>query len=176
MKNNIKKLQLAASIILFLFLCFIFIFLYKEINTNNKDSELGTATWQTEADRREGIMTLNRSLQDDSSDRASLDTHFVGSTDVVPFLDTIGNLAASAGVAEEINSVDTGTNNDNLTVEMQVSGSFAALYKFLTLLENSPYELDFPSMSMNQIVTPGKTGKNETWQATFQIQLLTFTP
>ena len=34
---------------------------------------------------------------------------------------------------------------------IKASGSFEALYKFLTLLENSPYELDFISMDIQKL-------------------------
>jgi hypothetical protein len=58
----------------------------------------------------------------------------------------------------------------------QTSGSFEAIYKFLNLLENSPYELDFLSMDMHKMAPDVvvKGAQNLKWEAVFKIKLLTF--
>jgi len=72
-------------------------------------------------------------------------------------------LAPKAGTVAQIDLVNTLPNNAGLIVGMKVSGSFQAIYKFLTLLENSPYELDFLSMDMHKLTieeVPSKNAKN----------------
>ena len=116
-----------------------------------------------------------------NGDQILLQSHFAESSNVVSFLDAIQNLAPSVGATAQIDSVDTGTNNSYFVVELEASGSFESVYKFLTLLENSPYELDFLSMDIhnaNETNTPAniKSSKLPTWNANFKIQLLSFVP
>ena len=178
MKNNFQKIQLVLSATFFVMLAVAFVFLYKKINDNNQKAEEGMMEWQTEANQRQQVATLDRSLQKVAPNLAVLQTHFAKSSDIVPFLDTIEKLAPSVGATAATDSVVAQPGNNGLLVGLKADGSFVALYKFLTLLENSPYELNFISMDMNKIaMDPNAKGPQiSKWEATFQIQLLTFVP
>ena len=142
--------------------------------------------------RRNEITSLDNSLQDNEKNSAILATHFAKSSDVVPFLDTLEKLAPLAGAKAEIDSVDNGVATPGLIVGLRVSGGFTNVYKFLQLLENSPYEINFISMDMHtttvnmpveSTTTPSKGAsvkpkavKSQNWEAIFKIQLLSFTP
>ena len=177
MKNNFQKISLILLAVFFVFFCFAFVFLYKKINSNNQKAEQDATTWQTETLRRDNIRSLDRLLQKIADSRILLETHFAKSSDVVPFLDTIEKLALEVGTKAEVNSVDILTDNTGLIVGLKASGSFEAIYKFLTLLENSPYELDFPSIDMHKLAVSGVSEENIQnlkWEAAFRIQLLSF--
>lgn len=179
MKNNFQKILLVISAILLLFLCFAFIFLYRKIDDNNQKVERDTITLQTEARRREDISSLNRSLQKITSDRVLLESHFIKSSDVVPFLNMIETLAKQTAVSTVIDSINTKTDNPELVVGLKASGKFEAIYKFLTLLENSPYEIDFMSIDIHKLFSPVVVGKNTPpagWEAIFKIKLISFIP
>ena len=136
-------------------------------------------TWQTEAHRRDEINLLNNSLEEVSNNRVLLETHFAKISDIVPLLNTLQALGPSVGATTEVDSVDAGTNNDHLIVELKTSGSFEQVYKFLTLLENSPYEVDFISMDLHKLTVASVTTKNTSnsnWEAIFKIQLLNYIP
>ncbi|MBI3888284.1 hypothetical protein HY311_00635 [Candidatus Nomurabacteria bacterium] len=168
MKNNFPKTQLIFSALLFVVLSVVFVFLYKKINNNNQVAQEGMTKWGEEAARRNETTSLNSSLQKIAPDLGMLETHFAKSSDVVPFLDTLEKLAPKVGVTTEISSVDALPGNAGLSVGMKASGSFESVYKFLTLLENSPYELDFLSMDMQKV--------DKKWEVTFKINLLSFVP
>src|SRR3989338_2113019 len=182
LENNIafKKFQktpLFLSIIFLVFSCFIFLFFYEEIQNNSKTSELAQITWRSEANKRNETQSLNRSLQMTKQERTLLETHFIRSSDVVPFLDMIEKLAPEVGARVEISLVDIPKDNSGLIVEMKVTGIFEALYKFLTLLENSPYELDFISMDIQKLggeIVSDKIRLFSQWSAIFRIKLLSF--
>lgn len=176
MKNNIQKIISVLLVISLVAFCFLFLSFYKKINDNNDKAELDIATWQTEALRRDDIKSLNRALKKIEPDRLQLETHFAKSSDVVPFLDTIEKLAPPVGAKAEVSSVDTKANNTGLIVGLKASGSFEAIYKFLTLLENSPYELDFLSIDIHNVApnVADKNIKSSSWEAVFKIQLLSF--
>ncbi|MFA6353650.1 MAG: hypothetical protein WCW93_01830 [Candidatus Paceibacterota bacterium] len=179
MKNNLQKILLVIFIALLLLGCLAFVFLYKKINDNNQKIQENTTSFQTEARRREEIASLDRVLQKNASNRILLESHFIKSSDVVPFLNMIERVGKEAGVSSKINSVDAKVNNSGLTVDLKIEGKFEAIYKFLTLLENSPYVLDFISMDIHRLSSPvtlDKNVKNESWVAVFKIQLLSFIP
>ena len=64
-------------------------------------------------------------------------------------------------------------------VAMEAKGSFPDLYKFLTLLENSPYELELIEVKFSRETEPASSDKTlsaSAWNATFKIKLLSFIP
>ncbi len=183
MQNNLyssqkfKKMPLFFSIMFLAFACFAFFFLYKEINDNKKISEKKQIEWQSEADRRDEIKLLEGSIKDISKEKTLLESHFAQSSDVVPFLSTIEQLALSIRAKIEVVSVDILKDNTGLLVGLKASGSFETIYKFLTLLENSPYELEFVSMDMQNLSTQTVSNKkvvNRQWEAFFKVKLLSF--
>jgi hypothetical protein len=176
MKDNFPKLPLFLSIILLIFSCALFVFLYTKIKNNNEISQQLSTQWQTEAKLRDDMKTLERSLKAIDKERTLLQTHFAQSSDVVPFLNMIEKLAKSVGATAEVLVVKVLQDAPGLAVEIKALGSFASVYKFLTLLENSPYELEFTSIDMQKPDTLDANGKIKTsqWSATLQVKLLTF--
>ena len=92
------------------------------------------------------------------------------------FLDTIEGLAPRAGVEAEVTSVDPPGDSAGLRIGIKASGTFTGVYKFLTLLENSPYELEFIGVDIKRET---KTDANKSvaipkWNAVFKIKLLSF--
>ena len=179
MKITFKKVYLFLSLVFLTFSCFVFWLLYKQINKNSNQADQTLLKWQTEATRRDEIKSLNHSVDKIQDEKTQLETHFAKSSDAVPFLDTLEKIAGDAGVKSEIISVDISPNKNSLLVVMNVAGSFESVYKFLMLLENSPYELEFTSVDLQrsgQDLLVGKNVKVKTaqWNATFKITLLSF--
>ncbi|MFA6177706.1 MAG: hypothetical protein WC694_02320 [Candidatus Paceibacterota bacterium] len=175
MKNNFQKILIFTSLTFLLF-GFVFLFFYQEINDHNQKTQQDTINLQTETFRRNNIASLNQSLQEITPDKVLLDSHFVKSSDIVPFLNLIEKVASEVGVFIQINSVDSKENNSELIVGLKISGRFEAIYKFLTLLENSPYELEFLSMDIKKLTVSETNTKDSNWEAVFKIQLLSFIP
>ncbi len=177
MQNNFSKISLSLSIIFFIFSSFAFFYFFQVTNNNKKESQFAETQWQTEAFRRNEIKTLDRSVKVIEAERAQLETHFAQSSDIVPFLDAIEGLASKAGAKAEVTSVDILKDQAGLIVGMKASGTFSGLYKFLTLLENSPYELDFVSMDMRKETELSREDKSvpvPKWNVVFKIKLLSF--
>lgn len=166
MQGNFPKTPLFLSVIFFVISCSVFLYFLKEINKNNQESQLKETEWQTEALRRDEIKALDHSIKIIEAERTQLETHFAKSSDIVPFLDTIERLAPQAGAKAEVTSVNVSEDHTGLYVGMEAFGTFNGLYKFLTLLENSPYELEFISMDLSKRVG--------SWDAVFKIKLLSF--
>src|SRR3989339_237063 len=177
MQNNFPKIQLLVSTIIFLFAVFLFFFFSNMINDNNIGFQFKEEKWQIETFKRDEIRMLNASMKTIEEEKSQLEKHFAKSSDIVPFLDTIEALALKTGAKAETTSVDIEANNASLLVGMKATGTFNSLYKFLTLLENSPYELKFMGMNLNKENGTDPVGKNTTsreWNVIFKIKLLSF--
>ncbi len=172
MQFIIQKKSLILSIIFFVFFSFVFVFLYKDINNKKEAIQIAQEKWQTETTRRENIKFLIDSIESIKTERTLLDTHFVQSSDVVPFLDTIEGLAKNVGANAEVISVDVAKDSSSLVVQMSASGSFETIYKLILLLENSPYDLEFILVDIKNLNSSIK--KIPQLTATFQIKLLSF--
>ena len=179
MQNNFPKMSLFLSFMFFCVSFFVFLFFYRAISDNNKESQLKEQQWQSETLRRNGIKQLDDSVKMIEGDRAQLETHFAQSSDIVPFLDTIEGLAPKTGITAEVTSVDLSADRTELVVGMKTSGTFNGLYKFLTLLENSPYELEFIGVDMRREMGVNIGSKNiviSKWNIALKIKLLSFVP
>jgi hypothetical protein len=177
MKDNLQKILPILSTI-FLILCFlVFYFLNSEINNNKKIFEESELRWQEEADRRDGIKILNSSVEKIQKEKELLETHFAKSSNAVPFLDIIESLGKKVGVSTEVTLVDIPKETKVLVVEMRASGSFSDIYRFLLLLENSPYELETISVDLQKLSTTDSSAKivsSPKWSAVLRMKLLSF--
>ena len=179
MPNNFPKMPFFLSLIFLAFSLLAFLFLYREIDKNNKNSEQVLTEWQSEASRREEVKMLDHFVKIIEPEKNLLESHFAKSSDVVPFLNTIEKLANETGTKAEVTSVDIPKDNPGLIVEMQATGNFETIYKFLTLLENSPYELSFSLVDIKREDGQATSGKNigtPKWVGLFKLQLLSFIP
>jgi hypothetical protein len=174
MQDKLSKTTLAASVVFLVVSITAFVFLYKIIVEKNKDIINMQLDWQVELTKREEIKQLDRSMEALKEERVLLDTHFAKGSDIVPFLDTIELLAVGAGIQAEIFSVDAPKGSTTLGVSIRSTGTFEQLYKFLLLLENSPYELEVSFMDL-QKTSISDTASRE-WGANFKIKLISFLP
>jgi hypothetical protein len=176
MQFIIQKKYLILSILFFLFSCFLFIFLYKSINENKELAQLAQEKWEVETIERNNAKSLINSIEIIAPERVLLDKHFIQSSDVVPFLDKIEKLAIDTKVRAEVSSVDISNEDSSLIVELRVKGSFESIYKLILLLENSPYNLKFVLVNIQNSnnIEGLPTVKSLEWSAVFRIKLLSF--
>ena len=177
MQNKFKKTLLIISITAFLLCCVLFFFLLREIKNNIEISKQSQVDLEKEIARREEVKNFNNSFKSIEQDKTLFETHFAQSSDIVPFLNTIEKMANSVGTKAEVSFIEVAKDNTGLMVEMKNTGSFSQVYKFLVLLENSPYELEFTSIEMNSIPAldaNGKSIKGNVWEALFKIKLISF--
>jgi hypothetical protein len=177
MKNKVKKNLLIVPILFLLIAIAAFLFLYREIKNNTKTTNELSASLQTEVLKRNEIKTLNNYFQSIETEKAELETHFIQSSNVVPFLDTLENLASRVATKTEVSSINVAKDNTGLVVEMKNTGTFPQIYKFITLLENAPYELEFLSVDMHKFTGQNNPEENvgaDEWEAVIRLKLVSF--
>ena len=172
MRIKLPKIRILLAVGFFLCSLLLFDLLYGYVNKKNKAATTLERKWKVEELRRENVKNLERFLEEKGGEISMLDTHFVGSGDVVTFLDLIESLGKQAGSQSEVTLIDIPKDNSGLLVEVRSEGSFDSIYKFLRLLENATYELEIVSFEMST-----SSGEEETypvWNATFRIRLISF--
>ncbi|PIP68851.1 hypothetical protein CO033_01770 [Candidatus Nomurabacteria bacterium CG_4_9_14_0_2_um_filter_32_10] len=170
-----QKKSFILSVVFFIFSCFVFLFLYRVIDNNKEDSRLTQEKWQTEDIQRKNAKSLFDSIKTVETERALFETHFVQSSDIVPFLDTIERMVEKVGIKAEVVSVDIAKDKLSLMIEIKAVGSFEIIYKLIMLLENSPYDLEFVSVNMQHLDAGDLSiSEKSQWGAIFQVKLLSF--
>ena len=177
MKNKFKKTSLIIPIIFLLFSGAVFYFLYREIKNNIETTKQLETSLQAESSKRNEIKALNNYFQSIEKEKILLETHFVQSSDVVPFLNTLESLASSVETKTEVNSINVTEDNTGLIVEIKNTGAFPQIYRFIALLENAPYELEFLSTDIHNLPNQDNSG-NESgtskWEAVIKLRLVSF--
>ena len=177
MKFN-SHLKLLIIPVLFLgIVSFIFIFIFNKININEAKSKEILTEWQSETSKYNEIKSLNNSVKIITNQKNMLENHFTQSSDPVPFLNLIEKLGLDSAAKTTVTSVDISPDKASLLVGIKTGGTFESVYKFLNLLENSPYELEFVSMDIQNLDVQNITSKKVKtlgWEGNFKIRLLSF--
>ena len=173
MKNKSIQNWLIFSIVFFIAVCVSFFFFYREIKNNIQITKQLKSDLEKEIIKREEIKDFNESFKLIENEKNLFETHFVQRSNVVPFLNKIEDVAKSVGTKAEVYSIEIASDNTGLIMQMKNVGTFSRVYKFITLLENSPYELEFNSINMYSSSDDLKT-KEGLWEASFNIKLVSF--
>lgn len=175
MKKNISKIIFSTSVAASILFGVLFFVLYQKVGENMKKVEDSTVGWGSVTGKQSNALPLNRLIEELSKDKQLIDGHFADNSDIVTFLDTLESLAPKTGVKLEVDSVNSKENNTKLQIGLKASGGFSSVYRFLLLLENSPYELDFLSVDFHKIQNiniDNKKSKESIWEGIFKIQLI----
>lgn len=167
MKSILQKKILIISVLFFFFSAFMFFYLYKATLQNKSEAEAMKKIWQEEETKRENSKTVLNLLNSLAKERSMLDSHFILSSDAVPFLNSIENSAKSAGAKAELISIDIPKSDQLLAVKARTIGSFDSLYKFISLLENSKYNMKFDYLDIRK-------SEKDSWTLELGIKLLSF--
>ena len=165
-KIDLSQMLLALALMYFIFCIFLLYFLYRQTNINHVKAEEINLEWQIQSSKHNELLSLEKGVKAVDPERIELNKHFIKINDIVPFLDTIETLAPKVGAEASTTSVELSSDKIALLVGLNTEGSFQSIYKFITLLENSPYELEFTSVKITKYDT--------TWRALFIIKLLSF--
>src|SRR3989344_5307963 len=125
MSHNSPKWIALFSLFLFAASCVLFYFSLGYIYANILTSETAYMEWEAETDKRTQIENLYQTMESIESEKKELESHFVTSRDIVPFLNKLESLASHAGTTAEIVGVEMGT--ADLTAELKTRGEFEAV-------------------------------------------------
>lgn len=148
-------------------------FSYKKISVIRSETAVKEAEWQEEEGRRAEIKNLERSVKNLAKEKAELDSHFVSKDDPVDFLNSLETMASGVGATAEVSTVGDDSNNSGLVINLNATGSFDSIFRFLTLIENSFYMMEVQNLTLNSGSVDVKT-KLPVWTMSLQLRLITF--
>jgi len=176
-KRKEKKLLIIAVIILITTIA-IFLFSYREIEKNIQQISQIETEFQQEFLKHNEVKILNNYFQSIKEEKVLLESHFVQSSDVVPFLNTLENLAKEIGVKTEVSSITIAKDDSGLILETKNNANFEQLYKFISLLENAPYEMEFLSVDIHNLIKSDENRgvlDSNGWEALIKLKLVSYT-
>lgn len=109
------------------------------------------------ADTQNFRIGLDRALADSLADRARLEAHFVRKDGIVDFINGLEKLGFDSRVKANISSLGESWQDEKggtLSLSLHVIGTFADVYRYLTLLEEVPQKLVLDEV----IFTAGESG------------------
>lgn len=169
MKYSFPTFPLFLSVLVLVSAIALFILVNREVESLNGQATDTWLKWSTERDRRDNLLSIEAAIARTVEDRNKLTSHFATSSNAVPFLDMIEQSGRKVGAVTEVASVDLPKDNSGLIVRVESTGSFEAIYKFIKLLESSPYQLEFNSFNIRN-----SGGGGGQWSAAMEMRLLTF--
>lgn len=117
---------------------------------------------------------LEREAKDSAEKRAMVDTYFLTTSSVAPFLEQIETLAKTAGVALVVDSVAEDTRTvagakkpetyGVVVFTTSFEGAWQDVYRFLSLLEHIPYASRIERVSLEQISSTENTKAGFGWK------------
>jgi hypothetical protein len=108
-------------------------------------------------------------------DRVKLQTYFVPADGVVDFIETLESLGPQAGSKVTLSAIDAELPEKeifgNARARIDVSGSWSAVMKTLTLAENLPYPIYISNVRMD-LTAPEGGGGTRVWRLVFVIEAI----
>ena len=146
---------------------------------NQQSATLATETAALEKQESDiGQLRLNVKATDENLQ--NLNTHFIHTSDPVPFLTTVEDYGRTASVSTKFDAVSVDKKPDRLIVSITAQGTFPAIYKFLSLLEAAPYQIAFSEVNVQSFsasATPNSKQKPQTiWEAHIALAVLSIIP
>lgn len=172
-KMNLKNLIFA---ILFLLITLVSFYLtIRQMNIYNQEFLNLTNEFKEKETKSNQIKALNKVIGEIGEEINILDSHFLNTGDLAPFLDELELNAKDLGVKAEVVSVDNPTEqNKYLSLNLRVKGSFNDLNKFLLLLENYKYELEVFEVKITRDSSEALPGVSPLWSGEFRIKVISF--
>ncbi len=172
MKN--KKL----SVIIFLALLATtgYVLFFRELQKKNIQFEKIRLEIESEDMREVKLRFLGRGLLDTVEERDMIKGAFIKKDGEVAFVENLEKMAKSLEVTLEINSLAIKEVEvdgvEKLSMRIVVDGSWAGVYKFLTLLQNFPESVEFSRFSLSRNEGAGGKDKNILWRMSADFDVL----
>lgn len=109
---------------------------------SSERAELRTAisAARFEADRQTKASRVQGALRAEKDAIAELKSLFLGSSNIIPFVETIESLGKALPVGLSLGSVTLSPGKDALSARLTAHGSFAELYRMLAIIEALPWK------------------------------------
>lgn len=188
MNKKSTNLILIISTLTLIALLGAFVYLINVIKNKNKHISVVAATLQEKIDEKDNMKVLEKKMVDLGDTRTKINGYFVDTSNIDTFVEYLEGLGDTYGATLVVQSVDTPKNEKNkLVFSIEIDGNFSNVTKIVSILENSPYNINFNSLYINKITetvqgesidpkskAPIAPITKSSWQATANFNVLSF--
>jgi len=174
--QSTKKLLYVSvfAALLVVFLCGILFF---QINKSQRLIEQYKEKISNRVNKAERLRSANHLLQNTKEERAKLPSYFVSGEDTVEFIEFIDSLGAESEVSMNVESVKLvdGEEKDpyaDLHMSVSAQGDWDSIFRFLSLLELMPYNVDIRDVMINGNLKGERKGSNWSGKISFVVSKL----
>ena len=177
---RITRRVLTVSVLFFtIALCIYAWFVFVLQITTKHISSLGKQVEILQTQERE-VGTLKQELAAMEERQKQLSSYFIDVDNIVPFLETIENYGHQTNVTTKFDSFEIHKDPNRLDVALVADGSFADIYRFFALIENTPYATRLNTASLDLAVplgfAPQGTGPHSSgWEAHATLSVFSIT-
>lgn len=122
--------------------------------------------------RIESVKELEKILSDTSSQQAEIKSVFLDKESIVNFIEELEYLSENGNLVLDMKGVnmpdDENLINEKPSFSFSVSGAFADIYRYVALLENDRYHMNFEKVFIQ------KAQGGDVWEANIELQLLSY--
>lgn len=180
-KNKTNLILLISSIVMLGSLATL-IFFFKIIENKNKHTSATLVTLANKIVKKENSKALKDQIDEVALIRESTNKHFVNGGEMDSFIDYLEGLGKDAGTEVRIEDFKVSPDDKNtLSVKLSSKGSFNNVMKFLSIIENTQYQVYINKMILGKQpdvsnIDP-KTGQpipsgNSIWEADISFNIL----
>lgn len=167
MKIN-SKIFLIFSFTVLVFVIFGGWFLFNRISVLDKSIGETNISILNFTNDIKNLKSMESFLRESSEERKVLERAFVSEDGLVKFIEDLEENGKESGVDVEVNLATVSQDqSDSPSFRIESRGSFSSVYKYLTSLENLPYEI---SINRTSLDSEGE-GK---WRGIYEIKLLSY--
>lgn len=157
MKKKYTNLMLIVSIVMALITISAFIFIFKVIENKNKHASKVLITLADKMAEKENAKLLAKKVTELGIVHENINNYFIDPSKIDTFVDYLEKLGIENKTDLSIKNIEAREKEQNIiTFEVLVSGSFNDVMKVVYLLENIPY-----NVSLNQVFINENTKKIE---------------
>lgn len=123
--------------------------------------------------KQKNIQSLERLLDETEEQKRDVENIFVDDKTVVRFIEELERLAEITGAVLEIKDASLPRTDEDLgpTFSMEIEGSFKNIFRYLELLENVPFQVEFNEI---RFVKPGGAGGAGAWSLAIVLRVLSY--
>lgn len=121
------------------------------------------------------VKVLENLLNENAGEREIIQNSFLGQRDLVRFIEDLERVGRDSGIDLKVESASLVSRPEELgpSFRLRAQGSFSALFQYLLLLENLPYEISFEEANLSFSGTGSRKGEAP-WSGFYVIKLISY--
>jgi hypothetical protein len=175
MKKNSTTFILIISIIVTIASVSLFVFFLKIIKNKNQHTSTTLITLQDKLQEKEDSIINASKISEIKLIQESMNNYFVDSDKIDVFVDYLEEIGSGFSSKVSVKSIEASQKTkDIISIKLSITGSFGAVMRTISFLENIPYQINITQIyfNKNEKQDRTKTSSLPAWQADVSFNIL----